>query len=91
MAENSKNPAVIQRRQDEIGDTIDFKRIKEISCWDGATEIQLIHDRIFVSGYKADENSHLWIDKNRDILYSLSSSTDKSGEHYFILKYAIHE
>lgn len=36
-------------------------------------------------------DNKMWFDKDMHILYSLSRRSDTFGEHYFILKYEIHE
>ena len=42
---------------DRIG-RIDFRRTKEVLCLEGATDIQLKDDRLFIAGYKVDRNPH---------------------------------
>jgi hypothetical protein len=42
---------------DRIGQTKDFKRVKEISCFSLGTGIHLRNDKLFVSGYRPNEKS----------------------------------
>jgi hypothetical protein len=65
---------------DRIG-RIDFKRVKEVSCWDGAYDIKLIDNWLFVSGYTTAPNERhydfYYIDLTNNQTTYLLPSSDK--------------
>ena len=67
---------------DRIGRT-DFNRVKEFSCWRAADEIQLIGNRLFISGYADGPNQEsyefYYIDITNDQTTFLLPSSRKFG------------
>jgi len=39
-------------------DRLEFKRVQEVPCWHGGTDILLSQDKLFVSGYATDTNEN---------------------------------
>ena len=56
---------------DRIG-RIDFKRVKEIRCWRGATDFQLIGNKLYISGFKMSQSGEYYA------LYSIDLNDDRT-------------
>lgn len=62
---------------------IEFKRVKEVTCWEAGYDIQLRGEKLFISGYKPDQNGNPYdfycIDLNNDQTTFLLPSNLKYG------------
>ena len=63
---------------DRIG-RIDFKRVNEVSCWEGATDIKLIESKLFVSGNITDSK------KEHYGLYYIDLTKEEKAQKKFLL------